>query len=483
MFASRALPGLLAAFGVALAASPPARGQCPQELCDCIGSLGGFVTVAGMGSFGPGTYSDLGERIAVGTTIDGSACLHSGVFRGRLDGEGEVAGDVVLRAGPNLIAAVFSGYKDFGDVVPGFFVGGDILTAGGVIQGIEGTHYDLAGSLLIGGSDPRLSACQQAAIDVQNVSAQLASQAADVSLEELVVAQATTLQAGSGVWTINVAKDLTLKRNKDFGTSLTIATDLATELVVINVGGKVTVANEASITADRPEAVVLNVTGTRSRVKIGKFASIDVPILAPSSTIAAKAESSVANLWTTRRMNLGGAYVADALACDVPEEPVKVVFASSEEYDGAAVGGLANADALCQGLAAGALLSGTFKAWLSDSATSAASRLTHAVVPYVLPDGTVVADNWADLTDGSLAHPIDQDEEGLDIDPLFDNTQVWTATEADGSAGAAGNCESWTSADDTEEGGIGDATSTGATWSAADTTTCDDLARLYCIEQ
>ena len=50
-------------------------------------------------------------------------------------------------------------------------------------------------------------------------------------------------------------------------------------------------------------------------------------------------------------------------------------------------------------------------AWLSDSTASPSSRFTHSSVPYVLPDGTtVVANDWADLTGGTLQHLINMDE-------------------------------------------------------------------------
>ena len=46
-------------------------------------------------------------------------------------------------------------------------------------------------------------------------------------------------------------------------------------------------------------------------------------------------------------------------------------------------------------------------AWLSDSTASPSTRFTRSSVPYVLPDGTtVVANNWADLTHGTLQFPI-----------------------------------------------------------------------------
>jgi len=105
-------------------------------------------------------------------------------------------------------------------------------------------------------------------------------------------------------------------------------------------------------------------------------------------------------------------------------------------------------------------------------------RLTHSSVPYVLVDGTRVADDWDDLVDGALDHPIDLDEHG---NP-HQNDAVWTATNS-GGLGGYYDCSGWT-------GGIAAAGVTGATsaagglWTHADTFHfCNLNSRLYCFEQ
>src|SRR5262249_27131858 len=89
--------------------------------------------------------------------------------------------------------------------------------------------------------------------------------------------------------------------------------------------------------------------------------------------------------------------------------PPRRVFVTSLTYTGN-LGGLAGADALCQARADAAALGGTYKAWLADDSGSPATRFTHSTGEYVLVDGTVVAGNWADLTDGSTGHAIDKTE-------------------------------------------------------------------------
>lgn len=60
-------------------------------------------------------------------------------------------------------------------------------------------------------------------------------------------------------------------------------------------------------------------------------------------------------------------------------------------------------------------------------------RFTQNPGPYVLVNGTRVADNWADLTDGTLDHAIDRTEANL---PLADGAEarVWTNTTTAGPA-------------------------------------------------
>ena len=193
---------------------------------------------------------------------------------------------------------------------------------------------------------------------------------------------------------------------------------------------------------------------------------------------------------------------APALAqCDA----FKRVFVTSTTYDGN-LGGLAGADAKCAARAAAAGLSGTYKAWLSSSTTSAASRLTHATVPYKRTDGVTVANNWTDLTDGDLAvvtspSPftvgINHDEFGVALSSA--TVGAWTATLPDGStADPSGvlNCFSWTSnvASASPSGGIGYALDiavtlpvmpgdAGSAWTAYAIESCSSLYRLYCLQQ
>ena len=151
-------------------------------------------------------------------------------------------------------------------------------------------------------------------------------------------------------------------------------------------------------------------------------------------------------------------------------------------------GGLAGADQVCQDLAAGAGLSGNYKAWLSDATCSPGTRFTQAQGPYQLVNGTVIAGNWTELTSGSLAHEINVDEHG---EPLPDPTalnDVWTATTPSGTrytfGAAVVDCENWTQEDVDHFGGLGTSSVASANWTQAGIAiTCATRNRLYCFQQ
>jgi hypothetical protein len=118
---------------------------------------------------------------------------------------------------------------------------------------------------------------------------------------------------------------------------------------------------------------------------------------------------------------------------------------------------------------------------LSDRATDAATRLSHATVPYRLVDGTLVANDWNDLIDGTLAHAIDLHETGARATPA--TPDVWTGTTRTGRT-TSSDCSGWGSASAQLAGGVGLLTSTSTTWTAISSDSCDrGDVHLYCLEQ
>ncbi len=121
----------------------------------------------------------------------------------------------------------------------------------------------------------------------------------------------------------------------------------------------------------------------------------------------------------------------------------KTVFVTSVSFNGN-LGGLTGADDKCQVQADGpasVVPSGTYLAWLSDGTDSPDTRFTKSAHPYILPNGTKIAEDFTDLTDGSILHPIDIDTTGEPVGLV----QFWTGTNNDGTTAAATlTCDWWT---------------------------------------
>ena len=177
------------------------------------------------------------------------------------------------------------------------------------------------------------------------------------------------------------------------------------------------------------------------------------------------------------------------LGCDNSNPPASghvKVFLTSDAYDGNFLGapvafatGLEGADAACNTAAAKGGQTGTWTAWLSDQTNDAADRILDGGVPYKLLEGTIVANNKADLLDGTLDNPILIDESGNTVNAAF---EVWTATAADGINPGAGACTQWTVNDVAIRGQIGRADATDTTWTdVGGGNTCDVYNRLYCF--
>lgn len=157
---------------------------------------------------------------------------------------------------------------------------------------------------------------------------------------------------------------------------------------------------------------------------------------------------------------------------------VRTVFATSTVYDGSQIGGLAGADAICMAHAAVAGLSGTFRAWLADSTGSPATRFTPSPEPYRLVGGTVVANDYSDLTDGTLQNPISLDEFGNSV---ITGVYIWTNVAANGSVDGASDCSDWSSTTGTGAAGIFNQTN--SSWTSSIDRNCTTTHPVYCFEQ
>jgi len=161
--------------------------------------------------------------------------------------------------------------------------------------------------------------------------------------------------------------------------------------------------------------------------------------------------------------------------CD--EVAVVRVFVTDIIFNGN-LGGLAGADTKCTDAATAANppLSRTWTAWLSGEGTDAIDRIAEG--QYRLLDGTVLANNKANLTDGDIDAPINLNE-NLVTEP---GGNVWTATGVDGTNPGVGDCQDWLTDDPGQSGRPGRLSEVDARWTdIGGGNTCDKNLHLYCF--
>jgi hypothetical protein len=162
----------------------------------------------------------------------------------------------------------------------------------------------------------------------------------------------------------------------------------------------------------------------------------------------------------------------------------KTVFVTSTSFSGN-IGGVTGADAKCQIEADGQdsiVPTGTYFAWLSDGTQSPDTRFTKSSHPYVLADGTRIADDYADLTDGSILHPINVEASGNTLGLNY----IWTGTNSDGTAQQSFvTCNGWMAEPLRNFKGSGGRTNrVDSLWSnRIARVSCSRKLRLWCFQQ
>jgi hypothetical protein len=188
-----------------------------------------------------------------------------------------------------------------------------------------------------------------------------------------------------------------------------------------------------------------------------------------------------------------GTTSGDAEGTSTGESPVdtsRLVFLLLHAGAPMDYGGTDGADAECQSAAEAAGLPGVYMAWLSATPMAeVATRFSHDGGPFVRPDGEVIAEDWADLTDGSLAAPIDITADGSGIGAGINlDAVVVTHTHPDGThAGGITPCAQYTS-DSLVGPRVGDAEATDASWTEIlESWSCTNGnvggPSLYCFQQ
>lgn len=162
------------------------------------------------------------------------------------------------------------------------------------------------------------------------------------------------------------------------------------------------------------------------------------------------------------------------------------IFATSGTYSGS-LGGLSGADATCNSLAnASSLgLSGSWKALLSDSTTDAASRISWNWKTLKTVTGTTVVSNgFPDLWDGTLAAPINKDQNGTAVTGYAHTGSLSSGLRDTALASQTYPwCNNWSISSSGGGQRLGDVTVTTATWIYSGSVgTCATLYRFYCVE-
>jgi len=155
--------------------------------------------------------------------------------------------------------------------------------------------------------------------------------------------------------------------------------------------------------------------------------------------------------------------------------PLSRVFVTSITYDGN-LGGITGANEICQQHADSSSLSGIWKAWLSNSTDNARDLIPDGT--YIRVDDARIANNIDDLTDETIANPIQIDETGSDVGAV----SVWTGTGSDGILD--NDCNEWEAT--TGNGMIGDSSATNGEWTestAPPSASCGTTHAIYCFEQ
>lgn len=145
--------------------------------------------------------------------------------------------------------------------------------------------------------------------------------------------------------------------------------------------------------------------------------------------------------------------------------------------------GLDAADCICQEHADSAGFSGLYAAWLADNTGSPDTRFVKSFTqPYYTTDGRLIANDWTDLTDGSIANNINRTENA----GTAGTPQIWTNVKIDGTLASSGdNCSDWTvNSGSSQRGRFGRKGAIDNEWTITGTrTNCSAALSIYCFEQ
>lgn len=144
---------------------------------------------------------------------------------------------------------------------------------------------------------------------------------------------------------------------------------------------------------------------------------------------------------------------------------------------------LQDADEICEAEKLKSIypVGGDYKAWVSTSSNNPNNSFTKSECEYFLRDGDLkditIADDWNDLTDGTITHQINYNLDGQQI-----NGEVWTNTDPQGESFSSINtCGDWTSQNGSVV--IGMTNSVNEEWTQNQSGLCSERRYIYCVQQ
>ena len=293
------------------------RVGCPYSLCDCLNEAGGFSVLTGKIQTKGAKFRVFGFPEFAGTILEGDACVETGQLAGILDAETEIDGNLYFRAGADDRGGKFKGYKVNRVLQPGTLIDGDLVSAGSEFKSLEAAA--VLGATDVTGTHSGLASCLAAPSAVVDASGFLSTLTpVQQTFGKIKTKDDVVIQVGPGISVTNI-EDINLRGYKEdgeaYGAYLTIAQHPATVLAVVNVSGKVSIANYGGIVTNGPaEQVVLNLHGSRSKLKVGKEGAVGVPVLAPNAKVTAKRESELQNIFCSV-LSMQATQVTDVLMC------------------------------------------------------------------------------------------------------------------------------------------------------------------------
>jgi hypothetical protein len=316
----------------------------------------------------------------------------------------------------------------------------------------------------------------------------------------------TPLGTGTGTVTgTGIACGSTCSETVDYGTVITLTAAMAAGSNFTGWGGACSGTSTCTVTMDMARTVtatfVANVTLTAAKTGTGAGTitggSIDCggtcsESVAPGTmvTLTAMPDSALPTASSFDGWSGGGCSGTGNCTVTVNAATTvtatftllpNIMFVTSTTQNGT-LGGLAGADGICQGLADGKGVKGTFVAYLSTATINAPARVGSAT-GWVRPDGKPVMNDITEMSAGTLFNPPSVMENGIEVTPS--SALAWTGTSKTGvyantcSEPTAGPPVPWTGTIGTANMGL--ATSTMSNVIMTDATGCAAAFRLYCL--